>query len=237
MSRLVLLAVVLAASFASTAHAQRVYNLPSGQYLITGEVRAIGPVISPDGPVVPPVVVPPVTPPVIPPVNSFAANVTAVVNAIPVSEQRHAAAVKICGVYQMVGSKVEDDTLPFASAGSAVSWLLKPAIGATDAATWAGVNAIVEAKLNGCQSKADSLAALNTAASSVLATAPKSEAAVAALEPGVMLDDNETFQTLAKAYGFDWNVFLMTLLELFMKYFLPMIISVVEKFGVLILFA
>lgn len=232
MSRLALLAAVLAAS---PAFAQRVYNLPTGQYLITGEVRAVGPVINPDGPVIPPVT-PPVVPPVVPPVNDFSGKVTAAVNAISISEQRHAAAVKVSGIYQMIGSKVEDDTLPFASAGNAVNWMMKPAIGATDAATWAGVTAIVEAKLNGCQSKADCLSTLNTAASSVLATAPKSEAAVAALEPGVMLDDNETFQTLAKAYGFDWNAFLMVLLELFMK-FLPLIISTVEKVGFLILFA
>jgi hypothetical protein len=232
MFRLILvLATVL---IATTAEAQKVYRLPAGDYLITGDVRPIGPVIVP-GTVVPPPVDPIVPPPVVP-VATLTKAVTDAVNAIPASDKRHTAAVKVSAVYQMIGSKVEDDTLPFASAGAAVAYMMKPALGVSDAATWAGVSAIVEAKLNGCQSKADCLTTLNTAASAVLATVPASESAVASLEPGVMRADSEVMQSLAKTYGIDWNAFLMILLELFLK-FLPMIISAVEKVGFLILFA
>jgi hypothetical protein len=234
LSRFVLLAAFLAASLSSAAEPQSipVWTLKAGHYTVVG-----GKIVNfpPSGPVVPPPDDPVVPPPVVP-VATLTKAVTDAVNAIPASDKRHAAAVKVSGLYQMIGSKVEDDTLPFASAGAAVAWMLKPAIGVSDAATWDGVNAVVEKALSGCQTKAACVTALNQAASAVTSTVPASEKACAALEPGIMLGDNKAFQELAKVYGIDWNAFLMTLLELFLK-FLPHIISAVEKVGFLILFA
>lgn len=212
MFRLILiLATVLAAS---TAHAQRVYNLPAGQYLITGEVRAVGPVISPDGPVVPPVV-PPVTPPVVPPVNEFAGKVTAAVNKIATSDKRHEAALKLSATYQMLAGQVRDGKIHPASAVQAADLICPIALG-SEGKTWANVFAVVNAEV-GKAGEAGACASIFTAAAeAVLSTVPAGADEDLSTDTGL--------QAAAARYGFDWTTFMAFLMEL-LKVLLPLIIS------------
>jgi hypothetical protein len=198
MSRLVLLAAVLAASVASTASAQRVYNLPSGQYVITGEVRAVGPVISPDGPVVPPPVVPP---PVVP--ATLTKAVTDAVNAIPSSDKRNAAALKLSKVYGMMAGQ----KLPPAKAVEAVNTIVNLGLGA-DSKTLEGVYAVVNAALGKCTTDAAVSAVLSEAADAVGATVPASG------------DEHQT----AEKYGIDWDKFMSFIMQL-LTVLLPIILA------------
>lgn len=202
-----------------------VFRVTAGYYVVQGGV------IVPFGEQPP---VPPVVPPVVP-TTDLAKAILAEIAKIPANNARHTAATKLCGVYQVVSSKVDDDTISFSSAAQGVDFLLKPAIGTAAAKTWEPVTNLVEAAMNGCTSKASCLATMNEAASAILSTVPNSANAVEAMQAGKMLGENEEFKQLAKVYGFDWNAFLMMLLEVFLK-LLPLIISAV-KYGALILIA
>lgn len=100
-ARLVLLVAVLAAS---TGYAQqRIYNLPAGQYLITGEVRAVGPVISPDGPV----------DPVLPPdkLTERSKAIKAAAEAATSDPSREQTAQQLAALYREIAKKVRDGSI------------------------------------------------------------------------------------------------------------------------------
>ena len=108
MSRFGCLVSVLIASVlvASTAEAQRVYNLPAGQYLITGEVRAVGPVISPDGPA--PTPTPDPTP------DALTARAKAIKMAAEkaISDpNREQTATQLAELYRQIAVKVQDKAI------------------------------------------------------------------------------------------------------------------------------
>jgi hypothetical protein len=106
LSRLVLLAAVLAAT---PAFAQRIYNLPAGQYLITGEVRTIGPVITPDGPDVP-------TPPIVPDqLTDRSKAIKAAAEAATSDPYRDQTAQQLASLYREIAKKVREGAIKDAS--------------------------------------------------------------------------------------------------------------------------
>jgi hypothetical protein len=111
-SRLVLFVAVLAAT--SPVFAQRVYNLPAGQYLITGEVRTVGPVINPDGPVVPPVVPDQLT--------ERSKAIKAAAEAATSDPFREQTAQQLAGLYREIAKKVRDGSI---KDGSLISFAVK----------------------------------------------------------------------------------------------------------------
>ena len=203
---LLLCAAVLAASFASAADAVKIYNLPAGQYLISGEVRAIGPVISPDGPVVPPV--PPVDP-VVPTPTVFSKAVVAEVNKIPASDKRHESALKLTATYQMLAGQIKDGKIHPSNAVQAADLICPIALGA-DKSAWTGVFAIVNAAVGKAGTPEATAGVFTTAADAVLSTIPAA-------------GDGDMAAAAAR-YGFDWDSFMSFLMEL-LKILLPLIIS------------
>jgi hypothetical protein len=204
-----ILATVLAAS---PAFAQRVYDLPAGQYLITGEVRAIGPVISPDGPVVPPPV-DPVVPPVVP-VPQFSKSVTDAVGKIAVSDKRHESALKLTATYQMLGGQVKDGKIHPTNAVAAADMICPIALG-SDGKTWAGVFTVVNTAVGKAGTPEATAAVFDAAATAILSTVP-------AAGDG----SDEDMQQAAERYGFDWTTFMAFLMQL-LQILLPLIISYV----------
>ena len=201
-SRLVLLAAGLAAS---PAFAQRVYNLPAGSYVITGEVRAVGPVINPDGPIVPPGP----DDPVVPPQTAFAKAVTDAVAKIPASDKRHTAALKLTATYQMLAGQVKDGKIHPANAVQAADLICPIALGA-DKKDWGGVFSVVNDAVGKAGTPEATAAVFTAAADAVLSTVP-------AAGDGDMA-------AAAERYGFDWDSFLAFLMQL-LQILLPLIIS------------
>jgi hypothetical protein len=203
MSRLVLLAAFLAASVAQAA-APSIYDLPAGKYLIDGAVRAIGPVIAPGGPVVPPP-----DDPVVPPELEFGNAVKAAVNKIPVSDARHAAAMKLSATYQMLGGQVKDGKIHPTSAVKAAEMICPIALG-SDGKAWGGVFAVVNAAVGKAGTPEATAAVFDAAASAVLVTVPASS--------------DGDMEKAAAQYGFDWTSFMAFLMQL-LQILLPLIIS------------
>jgi hypothetical protein len=186
-----------AALVASAASAQRIYNLPAGQYLVTGEVRAVGPVINPSGPVVPP------DGPVVPPVVSdFSKAVVAAVNTLPVSDKRHIAATKLTATYQMLAGQIKDGKIHPTQAVKAAELICPIALGA-DGKDWSGVFTVVNAAVAKAGTPADCAGVFDSAATAVLSTAPASSDGTAM-----------TLAAAAEQYGIDWNAFLAFLMQL-----------------------
>ena len=178
MFRLTLLAVVLAASVVSNASAQKIYNLPAGQYLITGEVRAVGPVISPDGPAP--------KPDPQPQPDTMSANAKAIKAAAEKATSdpnRETTALQLAELYRMIAGKVTDksivgqEMIAFAvkygtdslltGKGSAVTAAWKP-VRDVFSTQWAEV-------LNRGGSDADYAKLLTDAAAGLQASAPNAE--------------------------------------------------------------
>jgi len=202
---LLLCAAVLAAS---PAFAQKIYNLPAGQYMITGEVRALGPVISPDGPVVPPVG--PVVPPVAP---TKAAAIKAAAEAATADPQRATTASNLASAIGMVRNQVDAGTLKdYQTIAASVNWLWDQ-LTTGRAAAWAPTKSLVgqhlaELAQEGARPEeyAGYFADVEQALSGSLSDAEK-----------LMADDDPLMIDIDR---------LMKLFEFFVKYILPLIIKI-----------
>lgn len=205
MSRAILvLAAMLTAAVASAAEPQQmtVWKLEAGYYMVSGSQIVAFP---PSGPVVPP----PVVPPVVPPVSKFAKDVTDAVAKIPVSDKRHAAAMKLTATYQMLAGQVKEGKIHPTNASQAAYLICPIALGA-DKDAWAGVFSLVNAEVGKAGTPEATAAVFTTAADAVLSTVP-------------VASDGD-MATAAERYGFDWDSFLAFLMEL-LKILLPLIVS------------
>lgn len=197
-----ILAAFLAASIASTAEAQRVYNLPAGQYLITGEVRAVGPVISPDGPVIPPG-----PDPVIP---DDAAKVTSdLIKDLPASDARHKNAIKLAGTLKLLADQAKERQLDSEAIIGVYSPLMAIAVPDDD---WKPIHAAILAGLKKCPSPAVCASTLEQYAAGAMSTVPNK--ADPKMVRGVSSDE---VAAAAEEYGFDWSTILEILLPLLLK--------------------
>lgn len=200
MSRFMLaLAVVLAAS---SAFAQRVYNLPAGQYLITGEVRTIGPVISPDGPVIPPG-----PDPVVP---DDASKVTAdLIKALPASDTRNKNAIKLAGTLKLLADQTKERKLDSEAIVGVYSPLMAIAVPDAD---WKHIHTAIVAGLKACPSPSVCASTLEQYAAGAMSTVPNKA------DPKMVrgVGSNEV-AAAAEEYGFDWSTILEILLPLLLK--------------------
>lgn len=203
MFRFALCAAFLAAS---TAHAQRVYNLPAGQYLITGEVRAIGPVISPDGPVVPT----PTPDPTPTPVPEDAAKLTAdLIKALPASDTRHKNAIKLAGTLKLLADTAKEKQSSVDAIIGVYPQLMAVAVSDPD---WKHIHAAILAGLKGCPSPAACASTLEQYAAGAMSTVPNKS------DPGVMRGvSSDEVESAAEEYGFSWASILEVLLPLLLK--------------------
>lgn len=222
MTRFGFLAVMLAASVASSAAAQKIYNLPAGQYLITGEVRAVGPVISPDGPVVPPV-----PGPVVPPADVLSADAKAVKTAAEgatADPNRANTAKGLATAAGLIRKSVADGTLPnyeAISRGLAFLW-----DGTTKLAAWTPARKIVFDRLESLAQEGAQPAAY----AAYLADVEKGF--TASIPVNLLMDDDTTTGHVKVTVGGqdvdlqgNWEQILAMLFELFIKFILPLIIS------------
>lgn len=194
--RMLFLVAMLCASLASAAQPQQitVWKLDAGYYVVSGSQILAFP---PAGPIVPP------DDPVVPPGTPFAQAVTAAVNAIPATDQRHAAALKLAKVYEaLAGQK-----LPPAKAVEAISTIINLGLG-KDSKVLEGVYSVVNAAVAKCADEAAVSAVLAQAAEAVQATVPASGDEKAA----------------AERYGIDWDKFLTFIMDLLVK-LLPIILA------------
>ena len=189
---------VSAVASASEPQQITVWKLDAGYYIVSGSQIVAFP---PGGPVIPP------NDPVVPPQTPFAQAVTAAVTAIPESDKRHQAAMKLTATYQMLAGQVKDGKLHPTSAVAAAELLCPIALG-SDKAAWGPVLAVVNAEVGKAGTPEATAAAFTQAADAVLATVPASG----------------DLQAAAERYGFDWDKFMTFLMELFLK-LLPLIIS------------
>ncbi len=212
MRPILILAAVLAASVATAAEPLKVYKLDAGHYLITGTNVSVQPVqiVTPDVPTPPP-------PPV--PVDELSKAVTAAVNTIPATDARHAAALKMAAICQVLGGQISAGKIHPTDAAQALQLIGKAGLG-KDAKTWEPVLAVIESALSKATTAEASAKVLDTAGAAVLATVPASDAAVATMQAGG--EDNAAFKSLAEKYGFDWNKFLEFIMQLLMV-LLPLI--------------
>jgi hypothetical protein len=202
----VFLITALAAVSLQAADAAKIYNLPAGSYVITGQVRAVGPVISPDGPQPDPNPDPNPDPT---PVSQFSKAVTDAVAKIPASDKRHTAALKLTATYQMLAGQVKDGKIHPANAVQAADLICPIALG-PDKKDWGGVFSVVNAEVGKAGTPEATAATFTAAADAVLSTVP-------AAGDGDM-------QAAAERYGFDWDSFLAFLMQL-LQILLPLIIS------------
>ena len=203
-----ILAAFLAASVASTADAQRVYNLPAGQYLITGEVRAVGPVISPDGPVVPPV------DPVVPPVVDDSAKMMAeIIKALPETDGRHQNAIKFAGTLKLLADQAKEKQLSADTIIKVYSPLMAVAVSDSD---WKPVHEFVLAGVKKCQSPAVCSSLLGQFAAGAMSTVP-----VKGDKEKFRGTSSDEIAAAAEEYGFDWSALL--------KLLLPLLLALLEQ--------
>lgn len=216
MSRFMLaLAVILTAS---SAFAQRVYNLPAGKYLITGEVRAVGPVISPDGPVIPPG-----PDPVIP---DDASKVTAdLINALPASDTRHKNAIKLAGTLKLLADQTKERKLDSEAIVGVYSPLMAIAVPDAD---WKHIHTAIVAGLKACPSPAVCASTLEQYAAGAMSTVPNQ--ADPKIVRGVSSDE---VAAAAEEYGFNWATILNLLLPILLK-LLEQWLSFVQVVGALL---
>lgn len=204
MSRFMLaLAVILTAS---SAFAQRVYNLPAGQYLITGEVRAVGPVISPDGPVIPPG-----PDPVIP---DDASKVTAdLINALPASDTRNKNAIALAGTLKMLADQTMERQLSSDVIVKVYSPLMAVAVPDDN---WKPIHAAILAGLKKCPLPATCASTLEQYAAGAMSTVPSKA------DPKMVrgASSNE-IEAAAEEYSFDWSALL--------KLLLPLLLALLEQ--------
>jgi len=174
----------------------------SGKYLLTIEGSAVtieaATVIDPYSPD-PDVPVPPQPEPD----SDFVKVVVGAVQAIPESDARHAAALKLAKTYEMLAGQ----DIPVDKVVNAVETIAKLALQA-DAKAWEGVRKVVETRLGQCQTEADCDKILAEATEAIESTIPASE-----LDPAAA----------AESYGFDWDTFLDFLMKL-LTMLLPLII-------------
>lgn len=179
-ARLILILAVMSA--ASPAFAQRFYNLPAGQYLITGEVRAIGPVISPDGPVPNPQ--PDPTPN--PQPDTLTANAKAIKTAAERATsdpQREQTAMQLSELYRQIAVKVTEKAIVgqemIALATNFGTNQLLTGKGSVVLTAWQPVRDVFSqqwaAALNKGGSDADYVKVLTDAADGIQASAPNAE--------------------------------------------------------------
>lgn len=181
----------------------------------------------PDDPVVPP------TPPV--PVDELSEAVTAAVNTIPATDARHAAALKMSAICQVLGSQISTGKIHPTDGPQALQLIGKAGLG-KDAKTWEPVLAVIESALAKATTAEASAKILETAGAAVLATVPDSDAAVATMQAGGEIGENAAFKSLAEKYGFDWDKFLEFLMQLLML-LLPLITWVVPNLAFAMMFA
>jgi hypothetical protein len=200
---LILVSVLIASVLVvPTAEAQPVYNLPAGQYLITGEVRAVGPVISPDGPVIPPG-----PDPVVP---DDASKVTAdLIKALPASDTRHKNAIKLAGTLKLLADQAKERQLDSEAIIGVYSPLMAIAVPDDD---WKPIHAAILAGLKKCPSPAVCASTLEQYAAGAMSTVPSK--ADPKMVRGASSDE---VAAAAEEYGFDWSTILEILLPLLLK--------------------
>jgi hypothetical protein len=204
MMRCLILSLLTAFIAVPAAAQQRIYNLPAGQYLITGDVRAVGPVISPDSPVVPPVY------PVVP--STKAAAIKAAAEAATSDPQRATTASNLASVMGLVKNQVDAGTLKdYQSIAASVNWLWdQVTVGKT--ATWLPVKTLVGQHL----AELAQQGARPEEFSGYLADAEKALSG--------SLNDLEKSESADDPMMINMDM-LMKLFEFFVKYILPMIIK------------
>ena len=205
---------VSAVASASEPQQITVWKLDAGYYIVSGSQIVAFP---PGGPVIPP------NDPVVPPQTPFAQAVTAAVTAIPESDKRHQAAMKLTATYQMFAGQLKDGKLHPTSAVAAAELLCPIALG-SDKAAWGPVLAVVNAEVGKAGTPEATAAVFTQAAEVVLSTVPNSGPALAMMQAGMMMGENEEMTKLAKSFGFDWSKFMEFVMDLFLK-LLPFIIS------------
>lgn len=211
MTRGFLIAVGLLVAATSTAADARIYSLPAGQYLITGDVRAVGPVILPDSPFPPPqpppVPFPPPTPTPIPVVPSDAKALKAAAESATADPARTATAANLAAVATLLKQQVEKGSLKdYATISEAYVYLSDQMIPRTGKAAWARFQTLVGNHLAAFAQEGAQPAVYSTyfgvVADALDASVPQAE----------------------KIQSIDIDT-LMKLLEFFVRYILPFILS------------
>ena len=201
-------AAFLAASVASAQGPVFKITKPGYYQLLNGRLAPVQ-VIDVDDPTPPLPPDDPTPPPQ--PATDLAKAVTAAVQKIPVSDKRHAAAMKLTATYQMLGGQVKDGKIHPASAVKAAEMICPIALGA-DGKAWAGVFSVVNAAVGKAGTPAATAAVFDEAATAVLAMVPAAG------------DGEDAMAAAAERYGFDWTTFMAFLMQL-LQMLLPLIIS------------
>lgn len=201
MRSLLVMATVLVATIASAAEPQQiiVWKLDAGYYVVSGSQIVAFPPGSP--------VVPPIVPPVVPPINEQAKALLKAAVEAQADPSRAATAANLEAVATLLQQQIEKGTLKdYTSISEAYAYLSEQMVPRTGKAAWAPFQALV----------GDHLAAL--------AQDGVKPAAYAAYF-GVVADALDASVPQAeKIQSIDMDT-LMKLLEFFMKYILPLIIS------------
>lgn len=142
-------------------------------------------------------------PPPQPPPSELSAVIVAEVEKIAENDARHAAALKLSATYEMLA----DQTIPVGKTASAVNTIANLAL-SSDAATWSGVTAVVNAALGKCATEAAADAVLKNVSGAIASTVPSA---------------GDTAEAAAR-YGLDWEKFLAFLMDLLIK-LLPLLIK------------
>lgn len=210
MRPMLILATLIAALTATADGQVKIYKLEAGHYMVQGDGIVTCQIVAPDVP----------TPPNPPVPSDLAKAIVAAVNAIPVNDARHTAALKLAAVCQVIGGQVADGKIHPTDAAQALSLVAKAAL-AKDATAWSGVLTVIESALTKATTADASAKVFSAAGAAVLSTVPNSADAVATLQSGP-LKDNAAFKSLAQKYGFDWDTFLAFLIQL-LTLLLPLI--------------
>lgn len=194
MFRGLLVAAVMAAVSLSAQAQVKIFKLEAGHYMVQGDGIVTCQIVSPDTPV------PPTPTPT--PVDEFSKAVVAAVNKIPATDARHAAAMKLSAVCQVLGEQVTGGKIHPTDGAQAFQLIGKAAL-AKDAKTWTNVLEVIETALTKATTAESSADVLTTAGVAVLSTVP-------AAGDGT----TETMRAAAEKYGFDWDKFLEFLMQL-----------------------
>jgi hypothetical protein len=193
--------VAFVAVVASAAETAKVYNLPGGSYLITGQVRAVGPVISPVGPVIPD--------PDDPIPDDVSKLTRDLITALPASDTRHKNAIKLAGTLKLLADQTKERNLSSDAIAKVYSPLMAIAVPDDD---WKHIHTAILAGLKGCPSPAVCASSLEAWAAGAMSTVPNK--ADPKIVRGVGEDE---IAAAAEEYGFDWSMLFELLLPILLK--------------------
>lgn len=135
-------------------------------------------------------------------------SIVAAVEKIPADDSRHAVALQLAKVYEMLAGQ----TIPADKTIVAVNTIVKMMI-LDDVTEWSGVLDVVNEALGKCKTEAEADAVLVAASSAISSTVPAGD-----------LSTDDAYKEAAGKYGLDWEKFLEKLIQL-LTVLLPLIIG------------